>query len=190
MDAVNNELNEAQTKALAAGNKAGIDLLNLRNRIASDSLAIISLNRQLTALTIRFNNLQDLYQALMIKKYPPPPVPDTNFNLRLNLYYSGSKKNRTKAPGNLSIFLIPDIINNKKIIRQAKLYEIRCDENNLRKANNFKIATYHNGQYGFSGLPAGKYFVKICTYYGGYYTFIKKSDGIEEIEWDASPPIR
>lgn len=166
------------------------NISNLRGRISRDSTAMESLKRDLTALTIRFNNLQDLYQALMIKRYPPPPAVDTNFNLKMNLYYSSSKKNRIKAPGNLSIFLIPDIINNRKIIRQAKLYEIRCDENSLRKANNFQMATYYNGQYGFAGLPAGKYFVKICTYYGGYYTFTKNADPVQEIDWDASPPIR
>jgi hypothetical protein len=184
------ESNKNSAISDAAYKDAEKNISDLKSKVAVASFARDSINRELTALTIRYNNLNDLYQALMIKKYPPIASIDTNFNFRLNLYYGSSKKTRVKAPGNLSIFLIPDIINNQKIIRQAKLYEIHCDDKSLRKANNYKVATYYNGQYGFTGLPAGKYFVKICTYYGGYYTFTKKTDGNEEIEWDASPPIR
>lgn len=187
---VRSQLSEANKVSEEAGSKVGNEMSNLRSRIATDSLALHKLNAELTALTIRFNNLQDLYQALMIKKYPPPPGVDTNFNVKLKLYYGSSRKSRVEAPGNLSIFLIPDVPANRSIIRQAKLYEIYCDENKLQKANGFQTATYHNGHYGFNQLPAGKYFVKICTYYGGYYSFTKKSDGVEEIEWDAAPPIK
>ncbi len=197
LDAVNLEMEQVKSQLLqvnqaseVANQRAGTEVTNLRRRITTDSLALHQLKTELTALTIRFSNLQDLYQALMIKKYPPPPGVDTNFNLKMKLFYVSSRKSRVEAPGNLSIFLIPDVPANKNIIRQAKLYEIYCDENKLKKANNFQTATYHNGRYGFNRLPAGKYFVKICTYYGGYYSFTKKSDGVEELEWDAAPPIK
>ena len=190
MEQVRAQLLQVNKSTEEANSNAGNEMYNLRSRIATDSLAMRKLKADLTALTIRYNNLQDLYQALVIKKYPPPPGLDTNFNLKLKLYYGSLSKNRMEAPGNLSIFLIPDVPQNKNIIRQAKLYEIYCDENKLRKANNFQTATYHNGHYGFTKLPTGKYFVKICSYYGGYYSFTKKSGGVEEIEWDAAPPIK
>ncbi|MES2893356.1 MAG: hypothetical protein V4725_15130 [Bacteroidota bacterium] len=184
------QMNQAGSNFEESKARSGAEHLALRKRVTADSLSIISLKRELTALTIRFNNLHDLYESLMTTKYPPPPNIDTNFNLKLNLYYTGKKNTRIKAPGNLSIYLIPDIINNKKIIRQAKLFEIRCDLPALKKAQNFQIANYHNGKYGFAGLPAGKYFVKICDYYGGYYSFTKNAEGVQEIDWDAAPPIR
>ncbi|MEO6722228.1 MAG: ATP-binding protein [Ferruginibacter sp.] len=165
-------------------------MLKLRSRIGNDSMDLVSTNRKLTDLTIRFNNLNDLYEALLQLRYPRPVAVDTNFNVKLDLYFVSSKKNLRKAPSNLTIFLIPDSIANKKIIRQAKLYEIHCDDNTLRKTSNFKVATYYNGRYGFVGVPEGKYFIKICTYYGGYYTLTKTSAAMQEIKWEASPPIR
>ena len=114
---------------------------------------------------------------------------DTNNNVILNLYY-GTSLNRTKAPGNLTLYLIPYSPDNRKIINAAKLYEIRCDEYNLKKAKGYKIARYEKGTYVFASVPQGKYLVKICTYYGGFYTFKKEANDIKIIEWDAAPPIR
>ncbi|MGE5106546.1 MAG: hypothetical protein ACM3H8_03315 [Sphingobacteriales bacterium] len=171
--------------------------------ITENKKTIEDLNLKITALNLAYSNLKNAYDKLErefrdYKLYHPDlpspnPIPvspiDTNYNLKLNLYY-GSSKNRTKAPGNLTLYLIPYNSNNRKIIADAKLYEIRCDEYNLTKATGYKLARYYKGAYVFSSVAPGKYLVKICTYYGGYYTYTKNSSGTEEFEWDASPPIR
>lgn len=120
---------------------------------------------------------------------PTPDGPDPN-GLQLNLYYS-SPKNK-KVPGNLKIYLIPDSSYNKKIIREAMLYEIRCDELHLDNAQGkTQIATFNNKIYSFHNVAPGKYFIKICAYYGGYYLITKKTIGnVTTRPLDLSPPIR
>jgi len=76
------------------------------------------------------------------------------------------------------------------VIKDAKVYEINCDEINLKKADKRKTAIFSNGYYYFPDVDAGKYLIKICTYYGGFYTYSKQSSGMETLTWDASPPIR
>jgi hypothetical protein len=111
---------------------------------------------------------------------------DTN-SLKLNLHYGFSK---TKAPDNLKIYLIPYNNENKKIINKAELYEVGCDVLNLNKAKDNKTAKYKEGTYSFYDVAPGKYFIKICAYYGGFYTYTKKSSGNVTVNFDASPPIR
>jgi hypothetical protein len=111
---------------------------------------------------------------------------DTN-SLKLNLHYGFSK---TKAPDNLKIYLIPYNNENKKIINKAELYEVGCDVLNLNKAKDNKTAKYKDGTYSFYDVAPGKYFIKICAYYGGFYTYTKKSTGNVTVNFDASPPIR
>ena len=114
---------------------------------------------------------------------PTPDVPDTN-GLQLNF------RNK-KVPSNLKIYLIPDSAYNKKIIRKAMLYEIRCDELQLDSAKGKQIATFANNKYSFHNVAPGKYLIKICAYYGGYYPFTKKENGnITTKPLDLSPPIR
>jgi hypothetical protein len=90
----------------------------------------------------------------------------------------------------LSIYLIPYNNSNKKIISNAEVYEVGCDVLNLNKAKDKKIAKYKDGTYLFYDVTPGKYFIKICAYYGGYYTYTKKSTGNVTVNFDASPPIR
>lgn len=111
-------------------------------------------------------------------------------SLQLNLKYTASKKGDASVPANLKIYLIPYNSSNKSIINNAQLYEIRCDEMNLDKAKDKRIARYKKGSYLFYDVPPGKYFVKICAYYGGYYTYTKKSFGNVAVDWEMSPPIR
>lgn len=167
-----------------------------------DNEAIIeALNQKIDSLTKVYNDIKAKYDALdkawkdhmrLYHTLPPPtpaPAIDTNYNLKLNLYY-GSRKSREKAPENLTIFLIPFNKANRKIINDSKLYEIRCDEYNIRKSEGYKVARYYNGAYVFSSVAKGKYLIKICTYYGGYYVYDKPTSGTDEFEWNASPPIR
>ena len=111
---------------------------------------------------------------------------DTN-SLKLNLHYASPK---TKVPDNLSIYLIPYNNSNKRSISNAEVYEVGCDVLNLNKAKDKKIAKYKDGTYLFYDVTPGKYFIKICAYYGGYYTYTKKSSGNVTVNFDASPPIR
>lgn len=190
---------------------AKIALLEWKKKEDTDT--IISLRGKINALTIKLNNLQDLYDALKNQRYPPPPPPVTNFNMKLNLFYDygknvnklkapenykGSPGNKVAAPGNFTIYLVPDSSYNKEIIKYSKNYDIRCDEyskaTGLRNAKGYKTATYYNGYYGFANVAPGKYLIKICTYYGGYYLYTKKSDGVDEVDWNlaknAAPAIR
>jgi hypothetical protein len=114
---------------------------------------------------------------------------DTTNSLKLNLYYGKKYNSNLNPPSNLTIYLIP-YENNSGIIKKAKVYEINCDEADLKKASNYKVAVYYNGYYYFSNVDAGKYFIKICTYYGGFYNYTKRSGSMETLNWDASPPIR
>jgi hypothetical protein len=106
------------------------------------------------------------------------------------LYYGAPVKSAANVAKNLRIYLIPDSSSNKQIIRNAKTYEMYCDEMNLDKAKGKKIARYRNGTYKFYDVPPGKYFVKICTYYGGFYTFTKAAHGNVRVNWEASPPTQ
>ena len=110
--------------------------------------------------------------------------PDTN-RISLNLHYSFSKK----VPANLAIFLIPYNNSNAKIIKKAKVYEVGCDLG-LYKAKDMQKAKFQNGNYYFNEISPGKYFIKICGYYGGYRTFNKQSAGDVTVDLDAAPPIR
>lgn len=116
-----------------------------------------------------------------------PSSPADNNNLRLNFY---SSKNED-IPDNLTIYLIPDVSANKKIIRESKVYEKHCDDTNLKKAEGVKTAIFNDNVYSFPDVSPGEYFIKICAYYGGYYTITKKAIGNETTrKLDISPPIK
>ena len=78
----------------------------------------------------------------------------------------------------------------KKLSAKPKCMKLGCDVLNLNKAKNKKIAKYKDGNYLFYDVNPGKYFIKICAYYGGYYTYTKKTTGNVTVNFDASPPIR
>ncbi|MDB5206541.1 MAG: hypothetical protein JWR72_1616, partial [Flavisolibacter sp.] len=179
-------------------NEAKREIIYLQRKISADS-------SDLASLRTKYKNQVDDYNGL-IKKFDDyirqvskrdgfedTSADDTGIDtnsLHLKLYYSLAKNGQGKVPGNLKIYLIPDNSANKKIISNAKIYEVRCNELNLDGAKDKKVARYKNGVYKFYDVPPGKYFVKICEYYGGYYTYSKKSAGNVPVNWDASPPIR
>ncbi len=108
---------------------------------------------------------------------------DSN-SLKLSLY-------NTNKPGTFNVYLIPDSSYNRAIIRDAEYYELRTNEDHLKKvAKNIQRAKFSNGNYYFPNLPVGKYLIKICTYYGGFYPYIKTKEGAEVLVRNASPPIR
>ncbi len=181
-----NELTDNQNKTESVINELRRNVEDLKKLIHDDSIKFINqydlLRREFNAY--RLKNPEP-YEPVSIKT--TPGIPDSN-SLQLNLYYSASKS--TDIPGNLKIYLIPDLSYNKKIIRAAKVYEIHCNELDLDKAKGKKIAKFSDKQYSLPNVPPGKYFIKICAYYGGYYTITKKAIGNETIKLDLSPPIR
>lgn len=149
------------------------------------------------SLLTEYVKLQKLFENYT-KRFPDP-VPivqkkvtsvDTANSLRIKLYYGNKYNTKLHPPDNLTIFLIPYSPQNSRIIKNARLYEINCDESGIKKADAYKTATFMNGYYYFPDVSAGKYLIKICTYYGGFYSYTKNSSGMETLNWDASPPIR
>ncbi len=101
--------------------------------------------------------------------------PDSN-SIVLDLHYSlGSK-----VPHNLLILLIPDVPANAKIIRKSKVYEIGCDIDILTIKDKDTASYYEQGKYVFRNVKPGNYFVKMCSYYGGYKPVIKKANRDED----------
>ena len=176
-----------QNKISSVNNALKQTVEDLKNRMYTDSMKFIN---QYDILRREFNayKLKHPEPFPVVPPKPMPDVPDTN-SLQLNLYYSTSKKMR--IPDNLKIFLIPDSAYNKKKIKKAMIYEIRCDELDLDNAEGKRIAKYSKNGYSFSNVLPGKYFIKICAYYGGYYSITKKTIGNETTKkLDLSPPIR
>jgi len=186
---------------------------DLQKRLNEKTRQYDSLLNAHTSLTRQFNDLKKEYDRLdrlykdLLKKFYDPARPDNNNDtkpvvnpskntfdttnsLKLNLYYGKKYNTDRNPPSNLTIYLIPYDNNNSRIIKNAKVYEINCDETDLKRASNYQVAVYYNGNYYFSNVAAGKYFIKICTYYGGFYNYTKRSDNMETLNWDASPPIR
>ncbi|MEO8569952.1 MAG: hypothetical protein ABI419_12465 [Ginsengibacter sp.] len=115
---------------------------------------------------------------------------DSN-SLKLKLYFSFDKKDSMNKLGSFPVYLIPDSRKNTSIIRDAQYYELRTNEDKLLKeAKGIRPAKFSNGFYYFPNLPIGNYLIKICTYYGGYYSYNKTKAGTESLTLNASPPIR
>ena len=167
-----------------------IDLL--KRRIALDSSRLVrqqsNYNELVKAQQALFNDdaNADIIQTKNLVT-PFDAAADTN-SLRLALQ-PGAFKGAT-TPENLKVYLIPRTAANAAIIKQASTYEIRCDEMNLDRAKDKRLARYVNGNYIFLNVPPGTYFVKICTYYGGFYNVTKKEQGNMALRFDASPPVQ
>jgi hypothetical protein len=114
-------------------------------------------------------------------------------NLKGKIYYDLGH-NKSKAAASLIVYLIPNITENSRIIRESSGYETHCNEPLLKTAKNYKVAiTDKDGYYFFTNTPAGKYLLKICTYYGGFYSFTIRSNftGTYNLpDFEADPPIR
>lgn len=201
-NALNNQRSQLQDELALQDAQIG-ELLN--NKKAASLLSdeakrsIQFLQRRVTFDSIKLADLQEAYARLSREfqdykiKHPQMYSPDgreetdaadTN-SLKLNLKFELSHT----IPGNLLIYLIPDNSSNSKIIRKAKVYEIGCDPA-LEKAKGKKIARYKDGLYLFYDVDRGKYFIKICSYYGGFKDYTKNKNGNVTIDFDASPPIR
>ncbi|MGH2565178.1 MAG: hypothetical protein ACRDE5_11730, partial [Ginsengibacter sp.] len=172
-------------------NKNFVSLKNenskLNNDVSGSKNDYTTLNNQFNTLKNNYDNLKGDYdllkrnfdeykaskQVVATPDVQQPPA-DKN-NLTLNLY---SSKNEN-IPGNLTIYLIPDVSANKKIIRDSKTYDNHYDFTNLSKAEGSKTATYNGSAYLFTDVAPGDYFIKICFYYGPYKSVTKKAAGNE-----------
>ena len=113
-----------------------------------------------------------------------------NANLMGKLYYQNEGNSQVK-PSNIPVYLIAKA-RNKQLVRAISVYEINCYEKELNAAEaSFKTVTDANGNYAFRNIPEGEYLLKICTYYGGFYT-VRITDPKKRVEknFNASPPVR
>ncbi len=113
--------------------------------------------------------------------------------IRGKLYYDlGSKKSKTGT--DLKIYLIPKIAANATVVKNASAYTASCDEKMLSSAKNYKVAiSDKGGYYYFTNVTQGVYLIKICTYYGGYYSFTIKTNfrgTINLPDFEVDPPVR
>ena len=113
-----------------------------------------------------------------------------NANLIGKLYYQTEGTSQVK-PSNIPVYLIAKA-RNRQLVKNISVYEINCYEKELNAAKaSFKTLTDANGNYVFRNIPEGEYLLKICTYYGGFYT-VRITDPKKRLEknFNASPPVR
>jgi hypothetical protein len=158
----------------------------LQQRVTFDSTKLSDLQKAYADLSKQFYDYKMKHPEMYAPdgRKPETDAADTN-SLKLNLQYTlGSK-----IPQNLLIYLIPDNSSNAKIIKKLKVYEVGCDIS-ISNIKYKKIAEYKDGLYVFYNVAPGKYFIKACSYYGGFEDYTKESNGNVTITFDGSPPIR
>jgi hypothetical protein len=110
-----------------------------------------------------------------------------------NLYYDLGNYKKKNASG-LTIYLIPVIEGNDKIIKGASRYEATCNEESIKRAKGYKITiSDKEGNFFLNNISKGKYLVKICSYYGGYYLINIKSNFTGTVSlprFEADPPVK
>ncbi len=160
-------------------------ILFLQRRVTFDSTKLADLKEAYAKLSREFQDYRIKHPEL----YSPSGriddnAADTN-SLKLNVHFEFSKT----PPQNLLIYLIPDVKANEKLIKKSRVYEIGCDPK-LDNVKGKRIGEYKNGLYVFYNVNPGKYFIKVCSYYGGFEDYTKTKNGNVTIKFDASPPIR
>ncbi|HEY5465211.1 MAG TPA: ATP-binding protein [Hanamia sp.] len=158
-------LNNDYTNVKSDDAKSKADYTTLKNNYDD-------LKRDYDLLNRNFNSYKESQTVVPAAK---PSQPLDNNSLRLNLY---SSKNQD-IPGNLIIYLIPDISANKKLIRDLKNHDNHYDFASLKKAQGAETAIYDDNGYSFPDVAPGDYFIKICSNYGPYENVTKKAEGIE-----------
>ena len=92
------------------------------------------------------------------------------------------------------VYLLPNTPPNQKIIKSSSRYELFCSEETLKTARGYRVTTSDaNGEFFFNNISTGKYLIKICTYYGGYYNINIKTafkGTVTLPAFEADPPIR
>ena len=190
----NIELQNARINDLL-NNKKSFDLLSqqakrsigyLQQRVTFDSTKLSDLQKSYADLSKQFYDYKMKHPEIYSSdgRTPETDLADTN-SLKLKLHYDLSNT----TPHNLLIYLIPDNNSNKKIIKKSEVYEVGCDVN-ISRVKDKNIAKYKDGLYVFYDVVPGTYFIKVCSYYGGFETYTKTKSGNVTINFNASPPIR
>lgn len=175
--------NKKASSLLSNEAKRSIDFL--QRRVTFDSTKLADLQKAYATLSRQFQE----YRVKHPERYSPSgqiadDVSDTN-SLKLNVHFEFSKT----PPKNLLIYLVPYVRANEKLIKKSRVYEIGCNAQ-LGNVKGVKAEKFKNGLYVFYDVNPGKYFIKVCSYYGGFEDFTKTKSGNETINIDASPPIR
>jgi hypothetical protein len=137
------------------------------------------LNAENSGLKKELDKLKNDYDEL--KKEKNKSNNNGDWKLIINNAYRQS--GQTNAPGNTSILLIPDIPQNRAIIKKAKGYDLFCNSVEKDKVSGLQTATYGNGYY-FTNVAPGNYLIKICSYYGGSY-MCKKKAGADSVRLES-----
>jgi hypothetical protein len=198
----NLEISNTQNSSL----QANVSRLNGTNQRLSGDFEKLNMQYQLLSTRLldrdrQYDSLVDLYLRLIVVYHPPPPTAtpcdaigsdSSMVNLVLKYEIPEKDKNGKKViiPPNLTVYLIPDIPANKRIIKSASVFEIRTNEPLLKTATGYQVAQYCSGRYLFHHVPKGKYLIKVCTYYGGYKIYDKKVPGSDVVIVEIAPPIR
>ncbi len=181
-----NDLLNSKKNAELLSEEAKRSIGYLQQRVTFDSTKLSDLQKAYTNLSKQFYDYKMKHPEMYSPdgRKPAEDLADTN-SLKLKLHYDLSNH----TPHNLLIYLIPDNTSNKKIIKKSEVYEIGCDVN-LSRVKPKKIAAFKDGLYVFYNVAPGKYFIKVCSYYGGFADYTKTQTGNVTINFDASPPIR
>lgn len=169
-----------------------IDQLNtIGGKLETADTKLVQWKAMYEKLQKEFDDYRLKFPVTIIPPPPPPPWPDSkSVNVKLGFGKPGPDK--ILIPNNLVMYLIPNTRANRSVIRNAKTYEVYCDEAQLKKvAVNNKPADYYNGRYFFSDVPDGEYLLKVCSYYGDY-KIVKKEKGNNnfEIKLKISPTVQ
>ena len=179
------ELLGSNTASALLTDEAKRSIQFLQRQVTFDSTKLADLQEAYAKLSREFQD----YRMKHPEMYSPSGreednVADTN-SLKLKVHFEFSKN----PPKNLLIYLIPDVKANEKLIKKSRIYEIGCDPK-LNLVHGKRTAEYKNGLYVFYNVDPGKYFIKVCSYYGGFEDYTKTKSGNVTIEFNASPPIR
>jgi hypothetical protein len=183
-DSLNNNYSVLNKTVLSLKNEnaqLNTDLGNSKTGYTTLKSSYDKLNGDYDLLKRNFDEFKSTKQVVATPDVQPAAPIDKN-NLVLNLY---SSKNET-IPNSLTIYLIPDVSANKKIIRDSKTYDNHFDFTNLNKAQGMKKAIFGDNGYYFPDVAPGDYFIKICANYGPYKMTTKKSVGNETTRMDYS----
>lgn len=148
----------------------------LRRKLNEANREIDRLNGELASIKYK-----PVYKKQPEKYYTEQEIETPDENSLIVEINGKSKKGATLPTEGLTIYLIPFSKKAKKLM----MYEASCDKSII--GNN--IAKYYNGLYFFNDIKAGKYLIKICTYYGDYRLVIKES-GKYKVEMQVAPPLQ
>lgn len=149
---------------------------SLRKKLNDANKEIAKLRGDLAAVErSRYVRPDDVYSAI------EPGIAETPDDNSIVINFDGRSKNGNLFTDRLVVYLIPYT----KKAKQHMRYETSCDESLYGNTQ----AKYYNGVYYFNDVQAGKYLIKVCTYYGNF-KLVNKYTGRVNITMQVSPPIQ